>query len=57
MKLASSLAPALGENRLGVELNPLGGQLAVANRHHDAASDGAALEHVGELVGSATSEW
>ena len=48
--------PLLGENRLGVELDSLGGELAVANRHHDSAADRAALEHVGEL-GAATSEW
>ncbi len=40
----------LGENRLGVELNSLGGQLAVADSHHDTTPGCAELEHVRQVV-------
>ncbi len=38
-----------GEHRLGVELDALGGQLAVAGAHHDVAEAGAQLELVGQV--------
>jgi hypothetical protein len=39
----------LREHRLGMELNALGGQLAVAHGHHDAVAAGAALQNVGKV--------
>ena len=38
-----------GEHRLGVELDALGRQLAVAGAHHDVAEAGAELELVGQV--------
>ena len=55
-EVREQLAPLLGEDRLGVELDALGGQLAVADRHHDAAAGGAASSTSGSS-GSTTSEW
>src|SRR3954452_6135291 len=40
---------AIGEHRLGVELHSLGGQLAVADRHHGAVRPGRALEAVRQV--------
>ena len=50
-EVRQQLRALLGQHRLGVELDALGGQLAVADGHHDAAADGAALEHVGQRPG------
>ena len=40
-----------------MELHALGGQLAVAHRHDDAAAAGGDLEGVGHASSSTTSEW
>src|SRR4051795_7355157 len=42
--------PVRGEDGLGVELDPFGGQLAVADAHEHAAAGGRGLEAVGERV-------
>ena len=44
-EVREQLAALLGEDRLGVELDALGGQLAVADGHHDVAAERALLEH------------
>src|SRR5919205_3443609 len=44
-------AAGLGEDGLGVELHALGGQLAVAQGHDDAAAAGGDLEGGGHVVG------
>ena len=54
--LRAARLPDVGQHRLGVELDALGGQLAVADGHHDAAAAGGDLEAVGELSSSTTSE-
>ena len=46
---AAARLPSLGEDRLGVELHALGGQLAVADPHDHAAALGAALQAVGQV--------
>src|SRR5579862_4209195 len=43
------LPALLGEDRLGMKLDPLGRQLAVAHRHHHAVALGALLQSVGQL--------
>src|SRR4051794_41162599 len=45
-EVAEDLHAVGGEDRLGMELNTLGGQLAVAQAHHHAAARRAHLEHV-----------
>ena len=55
-EVAEQVAPVVGEHGFGVELNPFGGQFAVAYRHDDAAPEGTLLEAVRQR-GSATSEW
>src|SRR3954451_12302649 len=49
-EVLEQLLPAIGENRLGMELDALRGQLAVADRHQDAAAVGRRLEAVGQRV-------
>src|SRR3954463_2180369 len=45
-EVLEQLLPALGQHRLGMELDALGGQLAVADRHDDAAAARGDLEGV-----------
>ena len=40
----------VGEDGLGVELDALGGQLAVSDGHHDAPAAGGHLERIGDAV-------
>ena len=40
----------VGQHRLGMELDALGGQLAVADAHHDAAAAGGDLEAGGDVL-------
>src|SRR3954466_9549988 len=49
-EVLEQLLPAVGENRLGMELDALGGQLAVADRHQDAAAVCGGLEAVRQRV-------
>ena len=47
----------VGEHGLGVELDALGGQLAVADGHDDAAAAAETSKQSGTLSSSTTSEW
>src|SRR5579884_4303115 len=47
-EVGEQLPPAVGEDRLGVELHPLGRQLAVADRHHHPLALPAALQAGGQ---------
>src|SRR4051812_30181367 len=49
-EVAKQRPPLVGEHRLGVELHALGGQLAVADGHHDPAASGRDLERVGQRL-------
>ena len=49
-EVGQQLVALLGEDRLGVELHPFGGQLAMADRHHDPVGRRLTLEHVGKLA-------
>src|SRR3954454_5353462 len=49
-EVGQQLLPAIGEDRLGMELDALGGQLAVADRHQDAAAVRGGLEAVRQRV-------
>ena len=49
-EVGEQLVALLGEHRLGVELDALGGQLAVAQRHQHAAAARRLLQAAGQLV-------
>src|SRR3954452_8337888 len=49
-EVLEQLLPAVGQHRLGMELDALGGQLAVADRHQDAAPVRRRLEAVRQRV-------
>src|SRR4029077_6917156 len=48
-EVAQQLAPLLGQDRLRVKLNTLGGQLAVAHTHYHAPAGGRLLQALGQL--------
>src|SRR5215210_3979245 len=48
-EVAQECAAVLGENRLRVELDPLGGKLTVAERHHRRVGTRRALEAIGKV--------
>src|SRR4051794_39383994 len=48
-EVGQQLLALRGEDRLRMELNPLGGQLAVTHTHHDVAVGGGELEHAGQV--------
>jgi hypothetical protein len=50
-KVAQQLDAVVGEDRLGMKLDALGGKLAVADPHHHAIAAGRDLEAVGNTVG------